>query len=203
MGCLNPSKTKDNKVLVIVGPSGVGKDTVMRKVFEKYPDNFYKAVTHTSRGKREHEKEGENYYYITKEDFENKIKEDFFVEHNFYNDNYYGTSKMELKKGLSLNKIMYLIIDINGANSIHNLKIPANFIAIVPKSFEVLEQRLISRGTESEDKIKGRVETAKTELETINNSPFFNYQVINDQLDDAVNDMINKLKELYPNFIKE
>ena len=82
-----------NKVLVVVGPSGVGKDTLMQKVFDKHPGVFKKGVTHTSRNMRPGEKEGYNYYYISKEDFVKKIAEGFFVENNFYNGNYYGLSK--------------------------------------------------------------------------------------------------------------
>ena len=87
-----------NKILIIVGPSGVGKDTLMQKVFEKHPGFFKKGVTHTSRKIREGEKEGFNYYYVTKEEFLKLDTEGGLVEHNFYNGNYYGLSKMELEK---------------------------------------------------------------------------------------------------------
>ena len=82
------NKNKLNKVLVIVGPSGVEKDTIMEKVFKKHPDQFKKCVTHTSREMRSGEKEGYNYYYVSKEDFLKLEKEDGLVESNFYNDNY-------------------------------------------------------------------------------------------------------------------
>ena len=187
-----------NKILIIVGPSGVGKDTLMQKVFEKHPGFFKKGVTHTSRQIREGEKEGFNYYYVTKDEFLKLDAEGGLVEHNFYNGNYYGLSKMELEKGLKGDKILYAIIDINGAKSVHNLNIPANFIGILPPSEEILEKRLRGRGTESEDVIKGRLDIAKAEVKKINETEFFNYRVINDDLNKAVLDMEEKLKSLYP-----
>ena len=192
------SKTEKNKVLVVVGPSGVGKDTVMQKVFDKYPSHFKKGVTHTSRSMRPGEKEGYNYYYISKEQFLKDKDEGRFVEVNFYNGNYYGLSKKELQEGGKDGKILYLIIDINGAKSVHDLNIPANFVAILPPSEDILEKRLKGRGTESEGVIKGRLETAKTETRRIKETEYFNFKVINDELDKAVLDMEEKLKILYP-----
>ena len=187
-----------NKILIISGPSGVGKDTLMQKVFEKHPGFFKKGVTHTSRKMREGEKEGFNYYYVTKEEFLKLNEEGGLVEHNFYNGNYYGLSKMELEKGLHGDKILYAIIDINGANSVHKLNIPANFIGILPPNEEILEKRLRGRGTESDEVIKGRLDIAKAEVKKINESEFFNYKVINDNFDNAVLYMEEKLKTLYP-----
>ena len=187
-----------NKVLVVVGPSGVGKDTVMQKVFEKHPGNFKKGVTHTSRKMRPGEKEGFNYYYVSKEDILKLRDENELVECNFYNGNYYGLSKKELENGTKSDKILYVIIDINGAKSVHDLNIPANFVAILPPSEEILEKRLKGRGTETPEVIKGRLETAKNETRRINESDYFNYKVFNDDLDKAVLDMEEKLKNLYP-----
>jgi len=187
-----------NKVLVVVGPSGVGKDTVMLKLLEKFPTKFKKGTTHTTRAMRPGEKEGENYYYVSKEQFLKLKDENKLVENNFYNNNYYGLSKMELEKAGTLDKIMYVVIDINGANSVHNLKIPANYVAILPPSNEILEKRLTGRGTEKPEVIQGRLKIAKDELKKINESNFFNFKIINDNLDNAVNDLIYKLKTVYP-----
>ena len=199
MGCSNSGSVPEgNKVLVVVGPSGVGKDTVMQKILDKYPKIFKKGVTHTSRKMRPGEKEGYNYYYVSKEEFLKLNEEGGLVEHNFYNGNYYGLSKKELEEGTKGDKIIYVIIDINGAKRVHDLKIPANFVAILPPSEETLEKRLKGRGTESEDVIKGRLDTAKNETREINSSSFFNCKVYNDQLDQAVKDMEDNLKKLYP-----
>lgn len=188
----------NNKVLVIVGPSGVGKDTVMQKVFDKYPSKFKKGVTHTSRKMRPGEKEGYNYYYVSKEEIIKLKDEGGLIEHNFYNGNYYGLSKKELENGTKSDKIMYVIIDINGAQSVYDKKIPANFIAILPPDEKTLEERLKGRGTESADVINGRLETAKIETRRINNSNFFNYKIFNDNLDKTFLEMEEKLKILYP-----
>ena len=202
MGCSNnPSVAESgngNKVLVVVGPSGVGKDTVMQKVFEKHPDYFKKGVTHTTRKMRPGEKEGYNYYYISKEDFLKLKDENSFVEYNFYNGNYYGLSKKELENGTKTDKILYVIIDINGAKFVHEANIPANFVAILPPSEEILERRLKGRGTETPEVIKGRLETAKNETRRINEADYFNIKVFNDDLDKAVLDMEEQLKKLYP-----
>ena len=192
------TKPEVNKVLVVVGPSGVGKDTVMQKVFEKHPGYFKKGVTHTSRKMRPGEKEGYNYYYVSKEEFLKLKDENGFVEYNFYNGNYYGLSKKELENGTKTDKILYVIIDINGAKSVHDLNIPANFVAILPPSEEILERRLKGRGTETPEVIKGRLETAKNETRRINEADYFNIKVFNDDLDKAVLDMEEKLKKLYP-----
>ena len=93
---------------------------------------------------------------------------------------------------------MYVIIDINGAQSVYDKKIPANFIAILPPDEKTLEERLKGRGTESADVIEGRLETAKTETRRINNSNFFNFKIFNDNLDKTVLEMEEKLKILYP-----
>ena len=205
MGCSNSSSaqvTEGNKVLVVVGPSGVGKDTVMQKVLDKYPDKFKKGVTHTSRKMRPGEKEGFNYYYVTQEEFLKLKDQNGLVEHNFYNGNYYGLSKKELEDGTKGEKILYVIIDINGAKKVHDLGIPANFVAILPPSEETLEKRLKGRGTETEEVIKGRLETAKKETKEIGSSSFFNCKVYNDTLEQAIKDMEENLKKLYPEKFK-
>ena len=166
-----------NKILIILGHSGVGKDTLMQKSF--WRTSFI-------------------YYYVTKEEFLKLDAEGGLVGHNFYNGNYYGLSKIQLEKGLKGDKILYAIIEINGANSVHNLNIPANFIGILPLSEEILEKRLRGRGTESEDVIKGRSDIAKAEVKKINEVEFFNYRVINNDLNKAVLGMEEKLKSLYP-----
>ena len=192
-------KSEKNKILVIVGPSGVGKDTLMQIIFEKYPNVLTKGVTHTSRKIRKGEKEGYNYYYVTEEEFLKLKEQDAFFEFNYYNKNYYGISKMELENHKKDNKIFYVIIAIKGAKYIKECNIPANFIAILPPNEETLRKRLKRRGTESEEVIKGRLEIAKSELKEIEQCDFFIHRVYNDDLNEAVSDMELFLKKAYPN----
>ena len=198
MGCSNSASIPEvNKVLVVVGPSGVGKDTLMQKVVDKNPGKFKKGVTHTSRKMRPGEKEGYNYYYVTEEEFLKLKDNNGLVEHNFYNGNYYGLSKKELEDGTKGEKILYVIIDINGANSVYKLNIPAVYVAILPPSEEELEKRLKGRGTEKDDVIQGRLNIAKEELRKINEATFFNYKIINNNLDQCVAELEEKLKSVY------
>ena len=95
---------------------------------------------------------------------------------------------------------MYVIIDINGAAAVHNLNIPATFVAIIPENEDVLEERLKGRGTESEEVIQGRLNTAMEELRRINEEPFFNYRIVNKDLDNCVLELEAKLKEVYGDF---
>ena len=192
-------KSEKNKILVVVGPSGVVKDTLMQTIFGKYPNILKKGVTHTSRRMRKGEKEGYNYYYVTEEEFLKLKDQDAFFEFNYYNNNYYGISKTELENHKKENKIFYIIIAIKGARYINECHIPANFVAILPPDEDTLSKRLKRRGTESEEVIKGRLEIAKSELKEIEKCDFFNHRVYNDDLNDAVLDMELFLKNAYPN----
>ena len=192
------SKCEKYKVLIIVGPSGVGKDTIMRNIYEKYHGYFKKFVGHTTRKMRIGEKEGYNCYYISKEKFLKLKDEGYFFEWNYFNGNYYGLSKKELENGIKGDKILFMIIEINGAELIYKLNIPANFIAILPPCEDILEKRLKNRGTESEEFIKERVERAKNEIKKINKSNFFKYKIINDNLEKTILDLEKKIKILYP-----
>ena len=192
-------KSEKNKILVVVGPSGVGKDTLMQTIFGKYPNILKKGVTHTSRRMRKGEKEGYNYYYVTEEEFLKLIYQNAFFEFNYYNKNYYGISKIELENQKKENKIFYIIIAIKGARYINECHIPANFVAILPPDEDTLSKRLKRRGIESEEDIKGRLEIAKSELKEIEKCSFFNHRDYNADLNDAVSDMELFLKNAYPN----
>ena len=193
-----PEISEETKILVIVGPSGVGKDTLMNKILDKYSGKFRKAVSYTSRKKRPGEREGYNYHYVTKEEFLKLIEENKMVEYYFYSGNYYGLPKKELEERTKDKKILYINIGVSATEKIHEFNGPANFIAILPPSLEVLENRLKGRKTESQKVIKERLETAKNEIKAINESRIFNFKIYNDNLEETILDLENKLKKLYP-----
>ena len=190
--------SEEKKILVIVGPSGVGKDTLMNKILDKYSGKFRKAVSYTSRKKRPGEREGYNYHYVTKEEFMKLIEENKMIEYYYYSGNYYGLPKKELEDRTKDNKILYINIGVSATEKIHEFNVPANFIAILPPSLEVLEERLKGRKTESEKIIKERLETAKNEIKEINESRLFKFKIYNDNLEETILDLEEKLKKLYP-----
>ena len=190
--------SEEKKILVIVGPSGVGKDTLMNKILEKYSDKFKKAVSYTSRKKRPGEREGYNYHYVTKEEFLKLIEENKMIEFYFYSGNYYGLPKKELEDRTNFNKILYINIGVSATEKLLEYNVTANFIAILPPSLEALENRLKGRKTESEKIIKERLKTAKNEIKAINESRIFNFKIYNDNLEETILDLEEKLKNLYP-----
>ena len=190
--------SEEKKILVIVGPSGVGKDTLMNKILDKYSDKFKKVVSYTSRKKRPGEREGYNYHYVTKEEFLKLIEENKMIEFYFYSGNYYGLPKKELEDRTNFNKILYINIGVSATEKLLEYNVTANFIAILPPSLEALENRLKGRKTESEKIIKERLETAKKEIQEISESRIFNFKIYNDNLEVTILDLENKLKKLYP-----
>jgi len=177
------------KFIVISGPSGVGKGTIC-DVLIKELDAWY-SVSMTTREMREGEVEGKNYYFVTKEDFENKIKENNFIEYNIYNNNYYGTPKDKILEKINEGTDVFLEIDVNGARNIKNKFPDSLLIYIAPPSLEELRNRLVKRGTETEEKIQNRLKIAEEELKQ---TDIYDYVVINDDLETAINEVRQIIK---------
>ena len=177
-------KEKSRGLLIVVsGPSGVGKDTICNRVVEEM-DNIRISVSMTSRLPRGNEKEGIDYYFITKEEFENRIKNDEFLEYaTVHSDQYYGTPKENIDASLNNGISVMLVIDIQGALKIKEKIDDAIFIFILPPSMSVLKKRLVDRNTESREKV---IERFKTAYKEINEFKKYNYVVVNDILDTAV-----------------
>ena len=197
-------KVNGNGLLIVVsGPSGAGKDTICNELV-KENDNIWLSVSMTSRAIRGQEQEGKDYFFVTKEEFEEKIKSGIFLEYAIYNDNYYGTPKDKIEQYLNKGIDVILVIDIQGALNIKKMIPLALFIFIMPPDMKTLKQRLIDRKTESKDKIINRFKTAYNE---INNFKKYNYVVVNDKVEDAVNKVksiiqaekcrVDRIEEIY------
>lgn len=177
-------KTNNKGLLIVVsGPSGAGKDTICQKLI-KENSNIWMSVSMTTRKPRPLEKDGVDYFFVSSEEFKNKINDNTFLEYASYNDNYYGTPKDKVEEKLNEGKDVILVIDINGAVNIKKIIPSALFIFIMPPDMETLKNRLIGRKTESKDKVVQRFITAYNE---VNNYKKYNYVVVNDKVEDAVN----------------
>ncbi len=177
-------KTNNKGLLIVVsGPSGAGKDTICQKLI-KENSNIWMSVSMTTRKPRPLEKDGVDYFFVSSEEFENKINDNTFLEYASYNDYYYGTPKDKVEEKLNEGKDVILVIDINGAINIKKIIPSALFIFIMPPDMETLKNRLIGRKTESKDKVVQRFITAYNE---VNNYKKYNYVVVNDKVEDAVN----------------
>lgn len=172
------------QIIVISAPSGAGKGTVIAELLKNDDKSRWLSVSATSRGMREGEKEGVNYYYLTEEEFKKKIDEDYFLEYTNYAGNFYGTPKEHIKKHLEKGIDVILEIEIEGATNIKKLIPEALFIFIMPPSLKALVKRLKGRGTESNDKIIKRFHEAYKEINEVTK---YNYVVVNDEIQDTVN----------------
>ncbi len=180
------NKNSDTKKLfVISGSSGVGKGTVLKGFLEKNP-NFMLSISCTTRAPRKGEVDGVNYFFLTKEEFQNCIDNDKFLEWAEFAGNRYGTKKKYIQQCLAEGKDIILEIDTQGALQVKKKMPEAVLIFICPPSIEALENRLRGRHTEDEATIQKRLQEVKTELERAEN---FDYKVINDDLDKAIADL--------------
>lgn len=174
--------TKRGVLIVISGPSGAGKGTICKALLEKN-DNLFLSVSATTRNPREGEVHGVNYYFITKETFMQKVDEEDFLEYAEVYGNCYGTPKSNVEKMLEEGKDVILEIDIQGALKVKENFSEGVFIFILPPSMEELKQRIIKRGSETEESLMRRFKSAYQEINYVSK---YNYAVVNDTLDVAV-----------------
>mgnify|MGYP002856717109 FL=1 len=180
----NIIKQKERGSLVVIsGPSGAGKDTVVAKYLRKKKTNAWLSISCTSRDMRPGDKEGKSYYFITKEEFERKIDAGEFLEYAEYNGNYYGTPKEHIEEHLQNGEDVFLVIEVQGALKVKELVPEAICIFIMPPSMKELRRRLVGRKTESKEKVLNRFKTAYQEINEVAN---YNYVVTNDEIDNAV-----------------
>lgn len=181
---------KNKGILTVVsGFSGAGKGTIMKELLKKY--EFALSISATTRKPREGEEHGREYFFLTREEFENKIKENDFIEYAEYVGNYYGTPKSYVKEQLEQGKDVLLEIEMQGGMLVKEQFPDAVLIFITPPSAEVLKKRLIGRGTEDIDTINRRILRAGEEAKFMKQ---YDYIVVNDVLDFAVENVHNVIE---------
>ncbi|MEO8210875.1 MAG: guanylate kinase [bacterium] len=180
---------------VIAAPSGAGKTTIVREIL-KMNAEFVFSVSATTRSKRENEEDERDYFFFTKDEFEEKISNKELVEYEvLFNGDYYGTLKSFVEDNLEKNKEVIFDIDVNGALNIKNIyRNKAILIFIMPPDIETLKERLKKRATESIEQINERIKRVDLEIGKAND---FDYIVVNDNLEKAVSEVqsiLNKFK---------
>lgn len=168
-------------LLVISGPSGAGKGTICKALLEK--SEFWLSVSSTTRNPRAGEVHGENYYFISKEDFKNRIDKGDFLEYAEVYGNYYGTPRSSVIEMLESGKNVILEIDIQGASKVKEAFPEGIFIFILPPSMEELKQRIIKRGSETPESLMTRFKSAYKEINYVSK---YSYAVVNDTVNSAV-----------------
>lgn len=173
-------------VFIVSGPSGSGKDTILRLLLKKNPEIRF-SISSTTRPMREEDKIEKKYDFLTVDQFESMIEKDQLLEYNRYVNNYYGTPSKPVEDVVNEGKDIIIEVDVNGAYNIRKKLPEAISIFIMPPSLYELERRLLGRGTDSKEVIAARLETA---LEEIKRAPEYDYIVVNGDIDTAVEDIV-------------
>lgn len=188
-------------LVVVSGPSGVGKGTIMRPFMERNQNVKY-SVSATTRAPREGEIDGVNYHFVTKEQFENLIENDEMLEYARYSGNYYGTPRFAVEKNLAAGLDVVLEIEVKGAQQVRRRCPEAISVFIMPPSFQELSNRLHGRNTESEEKIMERLDIARSEMQLAYDYDFI---LVNDDVDEAVRqlEVILEAAKAMPKYMKD
>ncbi|MBN2546464.1 MAG: guanylate kinase [Spirochaetes bacterium] len=176
------------RLIIVTGPSGVGKTTLLKRLLEEYKDKICFSVSHTSRKARSNELNGIDYIFDTEEEFKNRIKSNEFLEYAVVHGNYYGTSKHQVQKVLDSGMDCLLDIDVQGGTYLMMNNIKGIYIFIAPPSIDILRERLLKRSTDPVDVIEKRVKNAEKELQFKDK---YQYIIINDKLKKAYNELKN------------
>ena len=177
-------------LIVVSGFSGAGKGTLMKRLVQDY-DNYALSISATTRSPRPGEEDGREYFFLQKEQFEQKIAENGLIEYARYCDNYYGTPRKYVKEQLAQGKDVILEIEIQGALKVKKQYPDALLLFVMPPSAAELRNRLVGRGTETPEVIEKRMHRAVEEAEGIEN---YEYLVVNDDLDTCVRQLHEIIK---------
>ncbi len=178
--------TRDGLLVVISGPAGSGKSTLVENLIATRPENARRAVTATTRNPRPGEENGVDYYFLSQGEFKDMIAKGELLEYTRFNGNYYGVPKKPLQAELAKGGVVILVIEVDGAESVKFFFPEAIFIFIVPPTPQELRRRLESRGTESRQDIENRLAIAKQEMQRLGE---YDFLIINDDLDTATKDL--------------
>lgn len=181
---------KKGFLVVFSGPSGVGKGTIRKVVFDRLGEKLYYSISMTTRAVREGEVNGKDYHFVSRDEFLKELDRDNFLEYNEYVGNFYGTPKDIVFDKINQGIDVVLEIEVNGAKQIMD-KVPnCVSIFIAPPSFEELKQRLVNRNTDTPEVIEKRLKKAKDEIEL---AGLYDYIVINDNVEEAAEEVISIL----------
>jgi guanylate kinase len=180
-------KTK-GLLIVFSGPSGVGKGTVRKEIFSHKELDFQFSVSATTRKPRPGEVDGVDYYYKTRKEFEDMISQGELLEYAEFVGNYYGTPVEAARKSINEGKDIFLEIEVEGAKQVREKFPDGLFIFLAPPSLEELKNRIVTRGTESDEAIEGRLKTAREEIDMMS---LYDYVVVNDDVQVASEKVIN------------
>ncbi|WKX88055.1 hypothetical protein Q1695_008012 [Nippostrongylus brasiliensis] len=182
--------------IVLSGPSGGGKSTILSRAMKEYPNSFAFSVSHTTRKPRDGEEHGVHYWFTEREEMQRMIENDEFLEHATFGGNTYGTSKKAVSDVERTGKICVLDIELQGVRNIKNSHLNARYILIRTPTIEVLESRLRSRGTEKEEDIERRLKHAREDLAEVEQNPdLFDHVIINDNFEQAYKEFIAVIEE--------